>query len=321
VVADPFERVLIGSSPAFMTALRTAKLAAATDVAVMIFGETGTGKELLARAMHESSPRRSGPFVSVNCAALPEELAEAELFGHRKGAFTGAVEDRAGFVGAAKGGTLFLDEVGELSAAVQAKLLRFLESGAYRPVGETAERQGDCRVLAATNRDLRAEVRAGRFREDLFYRLQVVPVELPPLRERPGDIRPLLDRVTADLAAEHGVEAPVFSKAARSQLAQYPWPGNVRELRNLCERLLILLPGQTIGTDNLPPEIRAGGGPSPEGGVFTLPDEGVRLESVEADLIRQALDKTAGNRSRAARLLGLTRDTLLYRIKKHAIDR
>ena len=318
-MADAFERTLCGNSPSFVTALRTARLAAAADVSVLVLGETGTGKELLARAMHEESGRMSGPFVSVNCAALPEALAESHLFGHRKGAFTGATDDNPGMVSAAEGGTLFLDEVGELSCSVQAKLLRFLESGEFQPVGSPEVRRSDLRVVAATNRDLEEDVRAGRFREDLYYRLQVVPVELPALRERPGDVELLLDRLSTEVAENHGLAAPRYDRRARATLEAYAWPGNVRELRNLCERLGILLPGQTIGAENLPPEVQKGGrgsGASP----FTLPDSGVILDDLEADLIRQALEKTQGNRSHAARLLGLTRDTLLYRIKKYAIE-
>jgi DNA-binding NtrC family response regulator len=317
-MSNAFERSLIGHSPAFQSALRTAAVAAATEVAVLVLGETGTGKEVLARAIHEESPRARGPFQSVNCAALPEELAESQLFGHRKGAFTGAVADQAGMVASAEGGTLFLDEVGELSPAVQAKLLRFLESGEYQPVGEAGPRRGNARVVAATNRDLFAEVRAGRFREDLFYRLHVVPVELPALRERAEDIPKLAHRLAAEAADRHGLQPPVFNRGALEVLGRYAWPGNVRELRNVCERLVILLPGQEIGADNLPPEIR--GPQTADAGPFTLPESGIRLDALEADLIRQALTKTAGNRSRAARLLGLSRDTLLYRIKKYAIE-
>ena len=316
---NTFERTLIGEAPALRAALRTAAIAAAADVSVLVLGETGTGKELLGRALHAESPRRSGPFVPVNCAALPGEVAESQLFGHRKGAFTGAVEDSGGLVAAAAGGTLFLDEVGELDAAVQTKLLRFLESGEYQRVGEATERYADVRVVAATNRDLAAEVAAGRFRQDLFYRLHVVPVELPALRERPGDIRRLAVRFIGGLAREHGVTAPAFAEDALVRLEGYSWPGNVRELRNVCQRLVILLAGRTIAATNLPPEL-AGGGEGRMASGFTLPEGGVRLDDLEADFIRQALAKTGGNRSRAARLLGLSRDTLLYRIKKYAIE-
>ena len=314
-----FERTLIGDAPVFQAALRTAAIAAAADVSLLVLGETGTGKELLGRAVHAESPRCGGPFVPVNCAALPTDLAESQLFGHCRGAFTGAATDHAGLVAAAAGGTLFLDEVGELDAAIQSKLLRFLESGEYQRVGDGAPRRTDVRVVAATNRDLAADVAAGRFREDLYYRLHVVPVELPPLRQRPGDVRRLAERFVGELAAEHGVTVPTLGADALAALERYAWPGNVRELRNVCQRLVILLGGHPIAATNLPPEVTAARpGPLPAG--LTLPEGGVRLDDLEADFIRQALAKTGGNRSRAARLLGLSRDTLLYRIKKYAIE-
>jgi DNA-binding NtrC family response regulator len=221
----------------------------------------------------------------------------------------------------AHGGTLFLDEIGELPLAVQAKLLRFLESGEYQPVGHSGCLRADVRVIAATNRDLAGEVSAGRFREDLFYRLNVVPLALPPLRERDGDIVELLHYHTAQAAERYSLDTPRYSTQALRQLRGYAWPGNVRELRNLCERLVILCGGREIGLDNLPQEIRQPQTAATQGrGSFHLPPEGVRLDEVEVTLIRQALQKTGGNRSRAARLLGLTRDTLLYRLKKYAIE-
>jgi DNA-binding NtrC family response regulator len=308
---------LVGDSPALQQVLRAAALVAATDVPVLVRGESGTGKELLARSLHAQSSRAAREFVSVNCAALPEALAESLLYGHRRGAFTGAVEHQAGYVVSADGGTLFLDEVGELSLAVQAKLLRFLESGELQPVGQAGTRRVDVRVIAATNRDLETAVRAGRFREDLYYRLNVIPLELPPLREREGDVAQLMTHLTAELSTRHDLEAPRYSPAALARLQRYPWPGNVRELRNLCERMLVLFSGRSVEPDNLPAEIRqeARASASP----FRLPVGGIHLDSVESELIRQALALTAGNRSQAARLLGLTRDTLLYRIKKYAI--
>lgn len=310
------DAVLIGDSPALQQVLRAAALVAATQVPVLIRGESGTGKELLARTLHARSTRADGGFVSVNCAALPEALAESLLYGHRKGAFTGAVQHQQGYVAAAHGGTLFLDEVGELPLAVQAKLLRFLESGEVQPVGEAAARRVDVRVLTATNRDLEAGVKAGRFREDLYYRLNVVPLELPPLRERREDVGVLVAQLTAQLAERHGLEAPRYSDAALERLVCYEWPGNVRELRNLCERMLVLFSGRVVAPENLPAELR---GPSSGKGLFRLPAGGIRLDHVESDFIRQALELTRGNRSQAARLLGLSRDTLLYRIKKHAL--
>ena len=311
---------LIGQAPEFQAVVRAAGIVAATDVALLILGESGTGKELLAHAVHAQSRRSQRPFVTVNCAALPEQLAEAELFGYRKGAFTGASTDSPGRIRAAAGGTLLLDEVGELPLSLQAKLLRFLESGECQSLGQPLPERVDVRIIAATNRDLLAEVRAGRFREDLYYRLNVVPLELPPLRARTDDIALLLAHFTGHLARQHGLTPPRYSKAAQSVLAGYRWPGNVRELRNFCERMVVLLSGREIGVDNLPREIQSPAPRAEEGNPFALPEEGVSLNALEAGLLRQALHKTRGNRSRAARLLGLSRDTFLYRLKKYAIE-
>ncbi len=315
---NAFERHLIGHSPEFAAVLRSAQIAAATDVTVLVLGESGTGKELLAHALHQHSRRDGKPFITINCAALPEALAESELFGHRKGAFTGAVDHAAGRIAAAEGGTLFLDEIGELPLAIQAKLLRFLESGECQAVGDSAPRRVDARVIAATNRDLYAEVKAGRFREDLYYRLNVVPLELPPLRNRGADVTTLLEHLTATLAGQHGLEPPRYSASAREAMQRHPWPGNVRELRNVCERMVVLFSGRTITADNLPLEFRSSCRASDS--AFRLPDDGIEWDALERSMIVQALDRTGGNRSRAARLLGLTRDTLLYRIKKYALS-
>ena len=308
------------ASPELHAVLRAAQVVAAADVNVLILGESGTGKELLARALHAASRRATRPFVALNCAALPETLAESLLFGHSRGAFSGATQDHIGQIQTADGGTLLLDEVGELPLALQAKLLRFLESGEYHPVGQTNARRADVRVLAATHRDLAAMVRDGSFRADLYYRLHVVPLELPALRARRGDIALLLEHFTTLLSAQHQLPAPRYSTAALARLREHTWPGNVRELRNFCERMLILCGGRTIEPANLPQEIRAAQ-PSADSSVlpFRFPEQGLRLESLEQSLIREALQNARGNRSRAARLLGLTRDTLLYRIKKYAI--
>ncbi len=315
---NSFDTLLTGQSPTLRTVVHAAQVIAATDVTTLILGESGTGKERLATALHQASRRAAAPLVTVNCAALPEALAEAELFGARKGAFTGAQHDREGRIGAADGGTLFLDEIGELPLAIQAKLLRFLESGECQPLGDHRPRRVDVRVIAATHRDLAADAAAGRFRADLYYRLNVVPLTLPPLRERREDIALLARRLSEELATRHGLSAPRFSRAALKRLEQHPWPGNVRELRNLCERLVILLGGRTIEPENLPLEIAAPEAATGQRG-FALPEEGIRLEELEAEMIRQALARTDGNRSRAARLLGLSRDTLLYRLKKYAL--
>lgn len=318
---NAFEQLLVGESPEFRAITRAAQLVAATDVTVLILGESGTGKELLAQAIHRESRRAAQLLIAINCAALPENLAESELFGHRKGAFTGAVSDHPGRIRMAAGGTLFLDEVGELPLSIQAKLLRFLESGECQGVGQTTPEKMDVRVIAATNRDLYADVKAGRFRQDLYYRLHVVPLELPSLRLRTGDLPLLLQRFTSTLAQQHGLEPPVYHAATLSTMAHYPWPGNIRELRNFCERMLVLFSGRTIHPENLPREFRSPGAhQASSADDFALPDQGIRLDDLEVHMIRQALEKTLGNRSRAARLLGLTRDTLLYRMKKYAIE-
>lgn len=312
---------MLGRAPEFQTVLRAMRIVSATDATVLITGESGTGKELLAKALYENSPRRGKPFVTVNCAALPSQLAESELFGHRKGAFTGASSDGVGKMQAANGGTLFLDEIGELSLAVQAKLLRFLETGECQPVGQPMTQRVDVRVIAATNRDLSQAVKEGSFRSDLFYRLYVVPLELPPLRERAGDIPHLMQGLTEDLAAQYSLASPRYSKPTMKLLNAYDWPGNVRELKNFCERMLILFSGRQIEPTNLPLEfLQKSTYSAPVDSGFELPDQGIRMEELEVSLIEQALNKAAGNRSRAARLLGLTRDTLLYRMKKYAIS-
>jgi two-component system response regulator HydG len=312
-----FER-LIGQSPNFEALLRSARMIAATDVTVLVIGETGTGKEVLAHALKEHSPRANKPFITLNCAALPEALAESELFGHRKGAFTGAVSGQIGRLQAADGGTVFLDEVDSLPMALQAKFLRFLETGEHQPVGETHTINVNVRIIAATNANLQEKISRGEFRKDLFYRLNVVPIEIPPLRERIGDIQLLLQHFMTQFAEEHKLPEATFSKAAINRLAAYSWPGNVRELRNVCERLSILLAGRTIDEGNLPLEI-VNRAPSQKP-VFDLPELGIDLEKVEMDLIRQALLRTNGNRSRSARLLGISRDTLLYRMQKYGIS-
>jgi len=312
---------LIGESPAFLSALRTARLVAVSDVTLFIQGESGTGKEVLTRHIHHLSPRSKGPLISVNCAALPESLVESELFGHRRGAFTGADQDYPGKARAAAGGTLFLDEISELPLSMQAKLLRFLEAGECQGLGEPAPVVVDVRVIAATNRNLYQMVQAGKFRADLYYRLNVVPLLLPPLRERLGDLPLLLQHFTTTLAEQHGVQPPHYGKAVMKILQRYHWPGNVRELRNFCERMVVLFSGMEVETGNLPPEITQPVPQEEEGGSnFTLPEGGIKLESLERELIIQALSRAGGNRSRAARLLGLTRDTFLYRMRKHGIE-
>jgi len=311
---------LIGRSPNFESLLRSANMIAATDVTVLITGETGTGKEVVANALQKKSARSNGPFITINCAALPENIAESELFGHCKGAFTGAICNQTGKLQAAHGGTLFLDEIDSLSLPIQAKLLRFLETGECQPVGQTRTETVDVRVIAATNTDLDNKIAAGGFRRDLYFRLNIVPFKIPPLRERNGDTERLIKHFLAFFTEQHGLQAPKFSKAAINRLASYNWPGNVRELRNLCERLCVLLPGQTIESANLPYEYTTVGNKTREPSSFALPEAGIDMETLEIDLINQALERTHGNRSKSARLLGMSRDTLLYRIQKYSIS-
>lgn len=309
----------IGQSPVFESLLRSAKMVAATDVTILIKGETGTGKEMLATAIQKDSPRSEKPFITLNCAALPEGLVESELFGHKKGAFTGAISNKQGLFHAADGGTLFLDEINSLPLPIQTKLLRFLESGECLAVGETKPYVVDVRIIAATNSDLTKQIADGDFRQDLFFRLNVVPIEIPPLKQRTEDIELLIKHFLTQFSERYSIEAPKFHKQTIKALRAYSWPGNIRELRNLCERLSILLSGQTIEPENLPHEFTNNLSASSSDAVFILPEKGIDLDDLEADMIHQALQRTNGNRSKSARLLGLSRDTLLYRIKKHGI--
>ena len=320
---NPYLEAIHTQSPRFESTLRSIGLVAGTDATVLITGETGTGKELAARAIHAGSSRRDGPMVTVNCATIPEDLAESTLFGHRRGAFTGALQDQAGLVDQADGGTLFLDELGELPVSMQAKLLRLLENGETRAVGETGTRRVDLRIVAATHRDLETMVADGAFRADLFYRLSGVPIELLPLRDRQGDIDWLFRRFLEENAGKAGVAVPRLTARASGVLRRYRWPGNIRELRQLAERLVIFHAGDVVDVEALPASMRnseqaAVGGPFAPG--FVLPEGGIDLEAVESDLLRQALALAGGNKSRAARLLSLSRDTFLYRLKKFAIE-
>jgi transcriptional regulator with PAS, ATPase and Fis domain len=307
---------IIGKSPALDSLIRNAKMVAATDVTVLLKGETGTGKEVFANAIQKESARAGKVFITLNCAALPESLIESELFGHRKGSFTGATANTTGLFQAADGGTLFLDEINSLPVSIQAKLLRFLESGECLAVGDVKPYNVDVRIIAATNSDLNKQVATGEFRRDLYYRLDVVPLELPPLSERTEDIEHLIMHFLVMMAETHSLEAPTISKSALKVLKDYPWPGNIRELRNLCERLSVLLAGRTIEPENLPREFVTHSS-MPKVAPFTLPERGIQLDSLEADLIHQALTRTQGNRSKSAKLLGLSRDTLVYRMQKH----
>jgi len=312
-------QTMLGEAPEFLSILRAAKIVANTDVSVLINGESGTGKELLARAIHQDSPRHHQPFIAINCGALPENLAESELFGHRKGAFTGAVHDYSGKIKAATGGTLFLDEVGELPLSIQVKLLRFLENGECQTLGALQTHKVNVRIIAASNKCLQQAVTMGNFRSDLYYRLNVVPLELPPLRQRTGDIALLIKAFTLQFSQYHKQPEPLYSASSLKHLQQHDWQGNIRELRNFCERMVILSAGQTIQPQQLPSEMYSNQANLIQ--RFQLPTAGIRLDELENSLICQALNKTQGNRSQAAKLLGLSRDTFLYRIKKYAIGK
>jgi transcriptional regulator with PAS, ATPase and Fis domain len=285
---------------------------------ILITGETGCGKELVARACHYESPRRDGPFIEVNCAAIPANLLESELFGHERGAFTDAGERKIGLIEAADGGTLFLDEIGEAEPAIQAKMLKVLEDQRIRRLGSVQERRVDVRVIAATNQLLEQRVTEGRFRADLLYRLRVIHFVVPPLRERGTDIGLLANRFLDQFARRYGKAALKFTPAAIAALSAYSWPGNVRELRNIVEQTVLIVQHDTIdATDLSLPQI------TPPAAIETAPTlaEGIELATVELDLIRQALEKTGWNITQAARMLGISRDTLRYRMEKHRLTR
>jgi transcriptional regulator with PAS, ATPase and Fis domain len=311
--------VIKGAHPVMEKILNIAQRVAATESTVLIMGESGTGKELVARYIHAHSRRSNNPFIAVNCGAIPADLLESEMFGHKRGAFTGAVGSRMGMFQLANGGTIFLDEVGEMTQQLQVKLLRVLQEREIRPVGADRTIKVDVRVIAASNRDLATEVERGRFREDLFYRLQVIPVVLPPLRERRSDI-PILVQYFLDKYNGKGEGRPCrIADDAMVHLWEYDWPGNVRELENLIERLVILSDDGVIRVDNLPPNIRSFISekkiPRP-----TLTEEGIDLnqavEEFEYRLIDEALRRTKGNKQAAARLLGLKRTTLVAKLRR-----
>ena len=306
-------RAMIGDGPAMRAMLARIERIAPRDVTVLVHGETGTGKELVATLLHALGPRATGPLVRFNCAAIPAELAEAELFGHARGAFTGAIDARPGLFACADGGTLVLDEVGELPLAIQAKLLRAVQEGEILPVGGTA-RTVDVRVIACTHRDLREEVRAGRFREDLMFRLAVVELEVPPLRSRPEDIPVLARAFAARLAAEWDVDVRL-SDALVAVLAARPWPGNVRELENTIARLIVETDGGVLGPEAL---VAVPAAPVSADPGTMLPFR-TRVEAFERALITEAMTAAGGNRAEAARRLGLSRVTLLDRMKRLGI--
>ena len=315
------------------TAMRTAQRIAPSDATVMITGETGTGKEVFARFVHESSSRSKRPFVAVNCAAIPEALLESELFGHVKGAFTGAISARKGRVAMAEGGTLFLDEIGELPLPLQVKLLRVLQERSYEAVGAAESVSANFRLIAATNRDLKTEVAEGRFRRDLYYRLMVCPLELPALRARPQDVQPLFEHFWNVRGQTRPIEPAVFSI-----LAAYPWPGNVRELENLVERLVVTIEGPARTLADLPADLRPSSTTALPANVFAIDDSlglglmprptpppasldfpvdlPALLRGLEEAYITAALTKTSGNRKAAADMLGLQRTTLVEKLRR-----
>ena len=313
---------ILGRSRKWKDVLSQAAKVAATEATVLLTGESGTGKEVVARCIHRGSPRAEGPFVALNCAALPEQLLESELFGHEKGAFTGALAAHPGKIEQASGGVLFLDEVGEMSPAVQAKLLRVLQEREYQRLGSVRTLKADMRVLAATNRNLRAAAAQGTFREDLYYRLAVFDIPLPALRERPEDILVLVDAFLEEIGRSVGRPAAGVSEEARDKLVAHAWPGNVRELRNAIERAVILCEGGLITSEHLPLGVVAApvkpAAPAPA--ELALPPPGsVTLGDAEREIIRQALARAGNNQSKAARLLGLTRAQLRSRIEKYSL--
>ena len=320
--ADRGLESFVGASPTVQEVMRQVRKVAPTKATVLITGESGTGKELVARAIHELSPRSAMPFVAVNCGAIPAELIESELFGHVRGAFTDASRDKKGLAAEADGGTLFLDEIGELPLNLQVKLLRFLEDEQVRRVGDTRSEKVDVRVVAATARDLVRATKEGLFREDLFYRLNVVNLRLPSLRERPEDVPALVEHFLSKHRRLRP-EAPLrgVSPEALEVLLAHRWPGNVRELEHAIERAVVLADGPMIQETDLPDDVRAGPGPAPV--ARTSADLSVKraFRALEQQLIRDALDRTGGNRTRAAELLDLSYRALLYKIKEYGIDR
>jgi DNA-binding NtrC family response regulator len=314
---------VVGQSEALRDVLELVGKVADTDSTVLVTGESGTGKELIARAIHYNSRRADRVMVTVNCGAIPEELLESELFGHVKGAFTNAVQHREGRFAAADGGTVFLDEIGDMSPSLQVKLLRVLQDRTFEPVGSSKTVRVDVRVIAATHRDLADAIRRGTFREDLFYRLNVIPIEVPPLRQRREDVPLLIEHFLSRLNQEKGRKVEGITPAAVERLAEYDWPGNVRELENLIERLVVLRGKGVIDVEHLPPSLRRPAAGTdlalPVMGPEGLPFNEV-VDQVETHLILRALEQTRWNKNRAAQLLGLNRTTLIEKIKKKKLE-
>ena len=313
-----FERI-VGEAPALAAVKALLKKVATSPAStVLLTGESGTGKDLAAKVIHYNSSRASKPFMNITCSALPEALMESELFGHERGAFTGADRQKRGLFETADGGTVFLDEIGEMVPGLQAKLLRFLEEKTFRRVGGSSDIHVDVRVISATNRHLRDEVKEGRFREDLFYRLNVLPINLPPLRERRDDIPSLVTFYVDAYNAEFKKRVAGVSPEVLRHLQAYAWPGNIRELRNAVERAMLLADGDTLRVDDF---AVGGGGVAKLDDKVELPAEGINLDDLERSLVVQALDRTGWNQTKAASLLGLNRDQIRYRVEKFGLER
>ncbi|HEX3593757.1 MAG TPA: sigma 54-interacting transcriptional regulator [Polyangiaceae bacterium] len=320
-VTDARDGVVV-ADPAMVQVFNLARKLAAVQTTVLILGETGVGKEVIAEQIHRWSTRAQGPFVRLNCASLPETLLESELFGHERGAFTGADRRKIGYLEGAQGGTLFLDEIGELPLAVQVKLLNVLENREVRRLGGTQEHPIDVRVLSATHRDLQSEVAAGRFREDLYYRLSAFTLSVPPLRERHADIALLAEMFARESARRAGRPGAVFDPSTIGVLVRHPWPGNVRELKNAMEHAVVLADGGRIGAEHLPESVRRREAPVPVGGPLSVPAAGTvkdKLAELERRSIEEALGAENGNQTRAARRLGMSRRALIYKIEKYGL--
>lgn len=310
-------KTVIGESPKMKKVLEIVERVASTNATILILGESGTGKEVIANTIHYNSDRKDKPYVKVNCGAIPENLIESELFGYEKGAFTGAIARKIGKFERARGGTIFLDEIGELDLGMQVKLLRVLQEREFERVGGNETIKIDIRVIAATNKDLFKMMQEGNFREDLYYRLNVIPIELPALRDRKEDIPLLIEHFLNYYGKEIGRKNMSISKKAMEKLIQYKWSGNIRELENMIERLVILVDGDIIEERHLPSEVFTR---TEMDNAFKLPENGVNLEQVEKSLISQALEISNGNQTHAAKLLGITRHTLIYRIEKYNLQ-
>lgn len=306
---------IIGESEPMQRILTLVEMVAESDVTVLLTGESGTGKEIIARAIHHKSPRAAGPFITLNCGALPENLFESELFGYEKGAFTGATTTKVGRFELADGGTLLLDEIGELSLKSQVDFLRVLETKEFRRLGGTKIVKVDTRIIAATNRNLEEAVKEGAFREDLYYRLNVIPIKLPPLRERSEDIPLLVESFLREFAGQHQRPVKDISKEAMRLLRLYAWPGNIRQLRNVMERLVVTVPEKIIQPEHLPEEIQA----SKEGVRSMLITLGTSLQDIEREVIRRTLAEVTNHREKAAKLLGISLRALQYKIKEYGI--